>query len=173
MTSAADPGFTLHDATSSADIETVRRLFLEYEKWLGISLCFQNFAQEVASLPDEYGPPGGRLVLARWEGTTAGCIALRRLDDAACEMKRLYLRGEYRGRGFGFRLAAECIATARRLGYTRMRLDTLPVMQDAIALYRALGFRDIAPYRDNPVPGTLYLELDLTAVAPRDHLRRL
>ena len=112
-------------------------------------------------------------MLARYDGAPAGCIALRRLDGATCEMKRLYLRDEYRGRGFGLRLATEGMAAARRLGYTRMRLDTLPVMQDASALYRALGFRGIAPYRDNPVPGALYLELDLTAVAPRDHLRRL
>jgi|CXWL01.1.fsa_nt_gi carbonic anhydrase len=173
MTPSADPAFTLHDATSNADIETMRQLFLEYEKWLGISLCFQNFAQEVAALPGDYAPPGGRLVLARYGGAAAGCIALRRLDDATCEMKRLYLRGEYRGRGLGFQLATDCIAAARRLGYTRMRLDTLPAMQDAIALYRALGFRDIAPYRDNPVPGALYLELDLTAATLRDHLRRL
>lgn len=163
MPPSADAGFTLHDATSSADVDLVRTLFLEYEQGLGISLCFQNFAQEVASLPGDYAPPGGRLVLARHDGAPAGCIALRRLDDATCEIKRLYLRPAYRGRGFGFQLAIACIGTARRLGYARMRLDTLPVMQDAIALYRALGFRDVAPYRDNPVPGALYMELALAA----------
>lgn len=172
MTPSEDPAFTLHDAVSPADIDVVKQLFLEYEQGLGISLCFQDFATEVAGLPGDYAPPGGRLVLARYDGAPAGCIALRRLDDAACEMKRLYLRDAHRGRGFGFRLAQECIATARRLGYARMRLDTLPVMQDAIALYRALGFRQIEPYRDNPVPGALYMELDVTAPAP-DHLRRL
>ena len=167
MTRPTDPAFTLHDVTTGADVEIVRELFLEYEKWLGISLCFQNFAQEVVSLPGDYAPPGGRLVLARYAGVPAGCIALRRLDPAVSEMKRLYLRADYRGRGFGLHLVMDCLAAARLLGYARLRLDTLPVMQEAISLYRALGFQEIAPYRDNPVPGALYLEIDLNSAAGR------
>lgn len=164
MTQPLDPDFTLHEVTAGSEIETVRQLFLEYEQELGVSLCFQGFAAELAALPGEYTPPGGRLVLARYAGAPAGCIALRRIDDRVCEMKRLYLRPSGRGRGRGLHLVTDCLAAARRAGYERMRLDTLPQMQAAISMYRALGFHDIAPYRDNPVPGALYLEIDLTAV---------
>jgi ribosomal protein S18 acetylase RimI-like enzyme len=153
----------LDDATTPAAVDVVRDLFREYERGLGIDLCFQNFEHELATLPGDYAPPGGRLVLARVTGEIAGCVALRRLDADACEVKRLYLRPQFRGGGRGRRLAQECIASARRLGYARMRLDTLPVMREAIALYRSLGFREIAPYRPNPVAGALYMELDLHA----------
>lgn len=151
----------IRDAVGPQDIDPVRSLFREYESWLGVSLCFQGFEKELAGLPGDYAPPSGRLFLLQQADRIGGCAALRRIDDETCEMKRLFLRSDFRGRGLGRRLATTCIDAARSIGYRRMRLDTLPQMREAIALYRALGFRDIPPYRHNPVPGALYLELDL------------
>jgi putative acetyltransferase len=151
----------LAPALTGPQLETVRALFREYEKWLGISLCFQGFEQELATLPGDYAPPRGRLFLATVGGEIAGCVALRALDDATGEMKRLYLREALRGRGLGRQLAIACIDAAREAGYAHLRLDTLPVMREAIALYRSLGFRDVEPYRANPIAGALYMELDL------------
>lgn len=143
-------------------MEQARHLFLEYAGSLGFSLCFQGFDQELASLPGDYAPPGGRLLLIECDGAVAGCVALHPLDHAI-EMKRLYVRPEFRGRGLGRRLAEAVIAEARAVGYARMRLDTVePLMKEAVAMYRALGFRGIAPYRENPIPGALYMELLLT-----------
>ncbi len=149
-------------ARTAADVEDARRLFREYEASLGIDLCFQNFEQELAELPGSYVPPRGALLLARdEENAIAGCVALRPLEEGICEMKRLYVRDAFRGRGAGRLLAEEVLAEACRIGYLRMRLDTLPQMQRAIPLYRSLGFKDIEPYTDNPVAGVLFLEKEL------------
>ena len=153
---------TLRPATRPDDLDHVRALLGEYERGTGVDLCFQGFAAELAGLPGDYAPPRGRLLLAEVDGAIAGCIALRPLGGDACEMKRLYTRPAFRGQGLGRRLAEAVITEARAMGYARMRLDTLPMMGEAIALYTRLGFTDIAPYRENPVPGTRYLELSLT-----------
>lgn len=149
-------------AKSLPQIAQARELFLEYAQSLGFSLCFQNFDQELAELPGDYAPPAGRLLLAEFNAQLAGCVALHKLDSAICEMKRLYLRPQFRGQGLGRLLAEKIIAEARLIGYERMRLDTVePVMKDAVAMYRRFGFKDIAPYCPNPNPGVLYLELQL------------
>lgn len=147
-------------AESPAQIAQARELFLEYAQSLGFSLCFQNFDKELASLPGDYTPPDGRLLLAHYEGQLAGCGALHKLEEGICEMKRLYLRPQFRGKGLGRALADRIIAEARQIGYRRMRLDTVePVMKDAVAMYRRIGFREIAPYCSNPIAGALYMEL--------------
>ena len=145
-------------------VEIVRVLFDEYARELGIDLSFQGFEAERDGLPGEYVPPRGRLLLAEIDGSAAGCVALRPLDSRTGEMKRLYLRPTARGTGLGRRLAHAVIAEAASAGYDTLRLDTLPSMGAAIAMYRALGFREIAAYRHNPVPGALFLEL---ALGPR------
>ena len=148
-------------ATSADRVATARRLFEEYEASLGIELSFQGFANEVAELPGAYAPPSGRLFLAVAGAEPAGCAALRPLGDGICEMKRLYVRPSARGARLGRRLAETVIRAAREIGYARMRLDTLPSMKEAFALYQSLGFREIAPYCENPIVGTRFMELDL------------
>ena len=149
-------------ALSDSQIEQVRRLFVEYQEELGIDLCFQNFSAEVANLPGDYALPDGRLKLGVVLGEPAGCVALRKIAPGVCEMKRLYVRAQFRGTGLGSRLAKSIIQDARLSGYQHMRLDTLPGKMDrAIELYRTLGFKQIAPYYHNPVPGAMFLELDL------------
>jgi len=152
----------LVQAKTSEQIETARELFREYQEWLGISLCFQNFDDEVANLPADYRMPNGRLLIAIKDGDVVGCIALRKLTDDACEMKRLFLRPQFRGEGLGREMVQRIIDEAREIGYERMRLDTLPRWMDqAIALYEQFGFRDIPPYYDNPVAGARFMELIL------------
>ena len=154
--------FDLYDAQSSTQIAAMRELFLEYAHSLGFSLCFQNFDQELASLPGDYTPPDGRLLLAMQGEIPAGCVALHKIDADHCEMKRLYVRPQFRGLGLGLELAQRVIAEARKIGYKYLRLDTVePKMTKAVAMYRRLGFREIAPYRANPIEGALYLELQL------------
>ena len=145
------------------DVESARALFKEYSAWLGLNLCFQNFEKELAELPGEYVPPAGRLFLAIEGDQVAGCVALRTLGDDMCEMKRLYVRPEFRGRGLGRELTGAVINAARDVGYDRMRLDTLPGKMDrAIAMYRSLGFQEIDAYYHNPVAGATFMELSLT-----------
>lgn len=149
-------------ASTPEDIEQVRTLFLEYADSLGFSLCFQNFDQELKDLPGAYDMPSGRLLLANDFEGVAGCVALRKLEDNICEMKRLYVRPAYRGKRIGKLLVDRVIAEARAIGYQRMRLDTVEsVMKDAIALYRRIGFREIPAYCTNPIEGALYMELVL------------
>ena len=155
-------GLAFAQAETPAEIDQARALFLEYAQSLGFSLCFQNFDQELAGLPGEYAPPDGRLLLAEYKGQLAGCVALHRLQPGICEMKRLYLRPQFRGKGLGLALANGIIAEARKIGYQRMRLDTVePFMKDAVTMYRRLGFQEIVPYCVNPIAGALYLELPL------------
>lgn len=160
--SSAGMPFSFFQAESAAQIAQIRELFLEYAQSLGFSLCFQSFDKELAGLPGDYAPPEGRLLLAKYEGAPAGCVALHKMEPGVCEMKRLYLRPQFQGKGLGRALAETIIAEARGVGYKRMRLDTVePKMKNAVALYRRLGFKEIPPYRENPIAGAMYMELEL------------
>jgi len=159
---SAAKGFDLRQAESAEHIAAVRELFLEYAQSLGFSLCFQSFDKELAGLPGDYDRPDGRLWLALFESQPAGCVALHKIEAGICEMKRLYVRRQFRGKGLGRALAERVIADARQIGYQQLRLDTVePVMRAAVAMYRQLGFREIAPYRENPIQGAMYMELGL------------
>jgi putative acetyltransferase len=152
----------IFQATTDEHIEAARTLFEEYAASLGFSLCFQNFDQELKNLPGDYAPPDGRLLLAVENDDLAGCIALRKLGDGACEMKRLFVRPACRATGLGRILVESLIDEARKLGYTQMRLDTIPGKMDkAIALYQSIGFVEIEPYCQNPVEGAKFMELKL------------
>ena len=152
----------LSQVQSPAQIEQARELFLEYGQSLGFSLCFQGFDKELAGLPGDYAPPDGRLFLAEHQGQLAGCVALHRFDATSGEMKRLYIRPNFRGLGLGRILAERILSEAASIGFQRIRLDTVQgTMDDAIGLYRRLGFHEIEPYRENPIAGALYMELEL------------
>jgi ribosomal protein S18 acetylase RimI-like enzyme len=148
-------------ATSAADVASARELFEEYQRAIGVDLCFQGFAEELSALPGAYRPPAGRLLLARGPEGVLGCAALRPLADDIGEIKRLYVRPGARGRGLGKRLTQAIIGAARDVGYARLRLDTLPSMGLAIDLYRSLGFHAIPPYGGRRLPGALFFELPL------------
>ena len=152
----------VHVTQPGRELEEVRALFLEYASSLGFSLCFQGFDEELRGLPGMYAPPRGRLLLGIEDGEPTGCVGLHEWSGDAAEMKRLYVRPPFRGRGLARALTIAALAEARTIGYRAVRLDTIAAtMQPAIALYRDLGFREIAPYRKNPIPGALYLELML------------
>jgi putative acetyltransferase len=162
----------IRSAESAADIVEIRGLLREYESETGTDLCFQNFEEELAGLPGSYAPPSGRLLIAMAlsggsESRPAGCIALRPLDEGICEMKRLFVRADFRGSGLGRRLALAIIGEARAIGYRKMRLDTLPQQAGAHRLYASLGFHEIGAYRPNPIAGSRFLELDLASNASR------
>lgn len=172
MSTLSNSGILISAAESPLDIAQIRKLFTEYAESLGFSLCFQDFDRELTGLPGDYAPPEGRLLIARRGDESAGCIALHgfepdrlepdRVEPGICEMKRLYVRPQFRGSGLGRLLTERVIADAKSVGYAKMRLDTVePKMKNAVALYRALGFREIGSYRPNPIEGAMYMELAL------------
>jgi ribosomal protein S18 acetylase RimI-like enzyme len=150
-----------YDHAGPDDTAVVRELFGEYGRSLGIDLSFQGFDRELETLPGAYAPPGGAVIIARQEGAACGCVALRRIDDLTCEMKRLYVRPGSRGEGVGAELVTRIIETARSRGYATMRLDTLPSMKSAVSLYRSFGFVEIPAYIYNPILGALFMEKSL------------
>ena len=152
----------IRSASTDADYAQARVLFEEYAAGLAVDLCFQGFSQELDILSQTYGPPGGALLLAEAEDSLAGCVAVRPIDAAICELKRLYVRSAYRGTGLGRRLANTALQAARDLGYQCIRLDTLPQMQAAQRLYENLGFRDIPAYYGEPMAGQRFMEAVLS-----------
>ena len=159
------PSISLKPVTQAHEMEEVREIFLEYASKLDVDLSFQDFEEELATLPGEYAPPRGQIILAEVDGALAGCCALRPLDTAdysnAAEMKRLYVRKAFRGFGLGRSLAEAILDAARLRGYACVLLDTLDGMESARALYTDLGFEEIPPYYHNPVAGSHYLKVDL------------
>ncbi|MCG8408796.1 MAG: GNAT family N-acetyltransferase [Phycisphaerales bacterium] len=157
----------LSEAQTDSDLKEIRRLFVEYADGLGIDLCFQNFEQELASLPGCYARPKGFLLLARENDQPAGCVALRPMDHGICEMKRLYVRPAFQGKRIGIALTKSIIEKAKLIGYRQMRLDTLPSMKAAVTLYESLGFEETEAYYDNPLSGVRYLQLSLSESSKR------
>lgn len=161
------PPATVRQAATPADMDEARALFREYADWLAVDLCFQGFAEELASLPGAYAPPRGCLLLAGPAGAAIGCIALRPIavdgtaDGAVGEIKRLFVQPAARGQGLGERLVAAIVDIARAAGYRELKLDTLLHMTDARRLYERLGFAPCSPYYHNPLPGAVYLSRTL------------
>jgi GNAT superfamily N-acetyltransferase len=153
----------IHQASSPQDLALARELFLEYADWIKVDLCFQGFERELATLPGDYTPPQGRLLLAFHHEQAVGCVALRRIDATTAEVKRMYVRPEARGKRVGRQLLEQLITAARESGYRRLVLDTLPQMPEAQALYRSFGFVEIPGYYHNPLPGVIFMELQLGA----------
>lgn len=152
----------LVEAYDQQSCEIVKDLFREYEAFLGVDLCFQGFAEELASLPGKYAPPDGAMLLAYVDDQPAGCVALKKIAPEVCEMKRLYVRPAFRKLGLGRKLAESIIQRAIDLGYPLMKLDTLATLEAAVALYKQLGFQETTPYYDNPLPQVIYMEKRLT-----------
>lgn len=152
----------LVEVRTPEQLDMIRKLFAEYAESLGVDLEFQNFSQELANLPGSYAPPSGCLLLALDDGTGAGCVGMRDLGEGVCEMKRLYVKPDFRGRRIGIALVEAAVERAREAGYREMRLDTLPTMHTAIAMYVSLGFRLVEPYRYNPIAGTRFYALQLS-----------
>jgi GNAT superfamily N-acetyltransferase len=152
---------TIVPVEAEGQLAEVRSLFEEYWSSFGFTPCFQNFAGELAGLPGDYVPPGGRLAIATIDGEAAGCAALKRFDDDRCEAKRLYVRPKFRGRRVGRALLDWVIAEARAAGYRELLGDTMPVMQEALGMYRRMGFEVTGPYAENPTPGAVFLRLKL------------
>jgi putative acetyltransferase len=162
MTAVEQQSVNITQAESATQIADARKLFREYEAWIDLDLCFQGFEAELAALPGKYSMPDGRLLLGYIDDRLAGCIAMRKLGDGICEMKRLFVRDEFRGLGIGITLIERLIADAREIGYTKMRLDTFPPkMGKAVSLYETHGFVEIPPYYENPHSGVLFMELAL------------
>ena len=151
----------LVQATDKHEMKKVKEIFIEYRKDLGLDLSFQDFQDELDELPGEYSPPDGTIILAKEVDKIKGCVALRKIDEHTCEMKRLYVKPEHRGKGLGRKLAVSIIDIARNKGYTKMKLDTLTTLKKANQLYCSLGFEDCEPYRYNPLDDALYMELEL------------
>jgi len=149
------------DVSTPEQINIIRNLFIEYEKVIGCDLCFQDIENELANLPGRYAPPDGRLILAEYDSKLAGCIALKRIGDDICEMKRLYVRSEFRGKKIGRILAEKIVADAREIGYLIMRLDTLKRLPEAVSLYKSMGFIETKPYVHNPLEDVIFMELEL------------
>ena len=149
-------------AETDDDLAQVRALFSEYASSIGVDLSFQDFDREFENLPGEYAPPSGCILLARMGSEPVGCVALRRISEEICEMKRLYVNSSFRRKSIGRKLSESVIAEARSRGYRIMKLDTLPSMRDALRLYESLGFAKTTPYRYNPIKGTVFMQLDLT-----------
>ncbi len=155
---------TIH-ANREEDFELARKLLLAYSADIGVDLGFQDFEKELEALSTLYAKPNGAFVLAFFDHSLIGCFGIRKIENKTCELKRMYLSKEVRGRGLGEKLLLKALEIARSFGYRHMRLDTLPSMQSAIGLYQKLGFKEIAPYRFNPIAGSKFLEIDLLELA--------